>query len=77
MPLHVVQALPSKYAPMMEFGRHAGLRHQCRKAWEFESPSGHQTMRSWIMQIGTVSGFKHLSLVGSTPTERTKHAGCP
>jgi len=34
-------------------------------------------MRSWIMQIGTVSGFKHLSLVGSTPTERTKHAGCP
>ncbi len=30
-------------------------------------------MGSWIMQIGTVSGFKILSLAGSNPAEPTKY----
>lgn len=52
-------------------GRHAGLRNQCRKAWEFDSPLPYHKRKWWNRYTRNVEGVVSKAHAGSSPAFRT------
>lgn len=60
--------LPYYFAPLVEFGRHAGPRNQCRNAYRFESDRGYKRkdpIVQWIECFATDEEIGIRVLVGS------------
>ena len=60
--------LPYYFAPLVEFGRHSGLRNQCRNAYRFEFDRGYKRkdpIVQWIECFATDEEIGIRVLVGS------------